>query len=81
MPISYLLFCFTYFREEVSKFLIEKCDAFVMGNMKKYFTLVQNRIELEKEVEDSATLVKALNKFYRKLQTAKVFTPRADFSS
>lgn len=60
--------------------MLEKCDTFISENMNQYFTVVQNRIEQEKEVADSVTLVRALDKFCRKLQTANVLTPRLDFA-
>lgn len=49
--------------------------------MEKYFAVIQNRIESEKEADDSAVLVRALDKFCRKLQTANVLTPRLDFTT
>lgn len=49
--------------------------------MEKYFEVMQTRIESENEIEDSAVLVKALDKFCRKLQTANILTPRNDFTS
>ncbi len=69
------------FRENIKKRLIDKCDFFISENMDQYFIVIQNRIESGKEAEDSAILVKALDKFCRKLQTASILTPRADFTS
>ena len=58
---------------------MKKCDVFILQNMNQYFTVVQNRIEQEKESDDSVTLVRALDKFCRKLQAANVLTPHLDF--
>lgn len=49
--------------------------------MDQYFVVIQNRIESEKEADDSAIIVKALDKFCRKLQTANVLTPHSNFAS
>lgn len=59
---------------------MDKCDEFISENMNQYFTVVQNRIECEKEADDSAILVKALDKFCRKLLTANILSPRTDFT-
>lgn len=68
-------------REKIKKFLQSELDVFISQNMEKYFEVVQNRIESESEIEDSAVLVKALDKFCKKLQTANILTPRNDFTS
>lgn len=71
---------FLSFSEETCKSIPKKCDAFISQNITQYFTVVQDRIEHEKETDDSVTLVRALDKFCRKLQTANVLTPRLDFA-
>lgn len=68
-------------RENISKILITKCDDVIAENMEQYFTVIQNRIENEKEADDSVIIVKALDKFCRKLQTANVLTPHSNFIS
>ncbi|XP_065212386.1 vacuolar protein sorting-associated protein 51 homolog [Planococcus citri] len=67
--------------EDISKILTTKCDDVVAENMDQYFVVIQNRIESEKEADDSAIIVKALDKFCRKLQTANVLTPHSNFAS
>lgn len=75
------LFNKTSISELTSNILSQKCYEFISRNMEKYFAVIQNRIESEKEADDSAVLVRALDKFCRKLQTANVLTPRLDFTT
>lgn len=72
---------FFFFSEFTSNILSQKCYEFISRNMEKYFAVIQNRIESEKEADDSVILVRALDKFCRKLQTANVLTPRLDFTT
>lgn len=48
--------------------------------MKKYFDLVQSKIDLEQEVGDTAVLVRALDRFHRRLQAMNSLCGNADFA-
>ena len=47
----------------------EKLTCFIMKNMTEYFKFVRKRLELETQTEDNTILVRALDKFYRKVQS------------
>lgn len=51
-------------------------NNFVVNNMKKYFDLVGKRVE---DVADTAILVRALDRFYRKLQAINMLCKDMDF--
>lgn len=52
-------------------------NKFVMSNMKKYFDLISKRVE---DVADTAILVRALDRFYRRLQAMNALCKEADFA-
>lgn len=47
-----------------------KLNRFVFEHIHMYFELVQSRIESQQEGGDSAILVRALDRFYRRLSAA-----------
>ncbi|RZF39613.1 hypothetical protein LSTR_LSTR001134 [Laodelphax striatellus] len=65
-----------YHDEEMSA----KLSFFVKTNMDKYFELVQWRVELEQEVGDTAMLVRALDRFHRRLTAINTLTADTDFA-
>jgi len=52
-------------------------SEFIMANMKKYFDLVGKRVE---DVADTAILVRALDRFHRRLQAMNMLCNEADFA-
>lgn len=53
---------------------------FITQNMELYFNVVKCRIENEQDVDDSAILVRGLDKFCKKLQATNVLMNNIDFS-
>lgn len=56
---------------------IAKLDTFISNNMKKYFDLVGKRVE---DVADTAILVRALDRFQRRLQSINTLCNDTDFA-
>ncbi|XP_012224448.1 vacuolar protein sorting-associated protein 51 homolog [Linepithema humile] len=52
-------------------------NKFVVSNMKKYFDLISKRVE---DVADTAILVRALDRFYRRLQAMNTLCKETDFA-
>ncbi|KAH0951879.1 hypothetical protein HN011_001289 [Eciton burchellii] len=52
-------------------------SEFIMANMKKYFDLVGKRVE---DVADTAILVRALDRFHRRLQAMNMLCNEMDFA-
>jgi len=52
-------------------------SEFIMANMKKYFDLVGKRVE---DVADTAILVRALDRFHRRLQAMNMLCNETDFA-
>lgn len=52
-------------------------NRFIVGNMKKYFDLVGKRVE---DVSDTALLVRALDRFHRRLQAMNISCKEKDFA-
>lgn len=50
-------------------FAAKELNTFVIDNMKKYFELVQNKIDLEQEVGDTNVFVQALDRFYKRIES------------
>lgn len=44
-------------------------DSFVQENMKKYFELVQSKVDSEQDVGDTSILVQALDRFYKRIES------------
>lgn len=49
--------------------------------MQKYFDLVQSKIDLEQDVGDTPLLVRALDRFHRRLQAMNSLCINADFAT
>lgn len=52
-------------------------NKFVVSNMRKYFDLISKRVE---DVADTAILVRALDRFYRRLQAMNTLCKETDFA-
>nr|XP_015838681.1 PREDICTED: vacuolar protein sorting-associated protein 51 homolog isoform X2 [Tribolium castaneum] len=50
-------------------FAATELNNFVKQNMAKYFDLVQNKVDLEQDVGDTAVLVQALDRFYKRIES------------
>ncbi|XP_023029849.2 vacuolar protein sorting 51 [Leptinotarsa decemlineata] len=50
-------------------FAAVELDSFVKQNMTKYFDLVQTKVDSEQDVGDTSTLVQALDRFYRRIES------------
>lgn len=50
-------------------FAAVELDLFVKENMKKYFDLVQCKVDSEQDVGDTNVLVQALDRFYRRIES------------
>ncbi|KYO33754.1 vacuolar sorting-associated protein 51-like protein [Alligator mississippiensis] len=58
-----------------------KLATFVEGLLGRYFGLVERRVQLEKGVGDSSLLVRALDRFHRRLQALEQLLPGAGSAS
>lgn len=58
-----------YFSVIFENFAAKELNSFVIDNMKKYFELVQNKIDLEQEVGDTSVFVQALDRFFRRIES------------
>uniref|UniRef100_A0A1B6MLS5 Vacuolar protein sorting-associated protein 51 homolog n=2 Tax=Graphocephala atropunctata TaxID=36148 RepID=A0A1B6MLS5_9HEMI len=58
---------------------VGKLNNFVFENMHQYFDLVQGRIESQQDGGDSGILVRALDRFYRRLSAVNSLFPDDDF--
>lgn len=56
---------------------ISHLNNFIMNNMKKYFELINKRME---DVNDTAILVRALDRFHRRLQAMNTLCTESDFA-
>ncbi|XP_015514024.2 vacuolar protein sorting-associated protein 51 homolog [Neodiprion lecontei] len=68
----------TEFSDDFDSKAIAKLDTFVLNNMKNYFDLIGKRIE---DVGDTAILVRALDRFYRRLHAVNTLCNETDFST
>ncbi|XP_064631318.1 vacuolar protein sorting-associated protein 51 homolog isoform X2 [Lineus longissimus] len=57
-----------------------KLVMFINSLMKQYFGFVEKRVLLEKETGDNTILVRALDRFHRRLQAMSKLLPDTDFS-
>lgn len=55
--------------------------SFIMNNMKKYFDLVESKINLEHDIGDTVILVRALDRFHRRLQAMNSLCKNTDFAT
>ncbi|XP_053224186.1 vacuolar protein sorting-associated protein 51 homolog isoform X2 [Podarcis raffonei] len=60
---------------EIASMAHDKLVAFVDGLMERYFALVERRIHLERGVGDNSLLVRALDRFHRRLQALVKLLP------
>ncbi|XP_012281352.1 vacuolar protein sorting-associated protein 51 homolog [Orussus abietinus] len=65
------------FSDDFDTKAIARLNAFILGNMKKYFELVGKRVE---DVADTAILVRALDRFHRRLQAMNMLCSETDFA-
>lgn len=65
----------------ISRMAHDKLVAFVDGLMERYFSLVERRIQLEKGVGDNSLLVRALDRFHRRLQALAKLLPASRASA
>ncbi|XP_012527560.1 vacuolar protein sorting-associated protein 51 homolog [Monomorium pharaonis] len=56
---------------------VDYLNIFIVNNMKKYFDLMSKRVE---DVADTAILVRALDRFHRRLQAMKMLSKETDFA-
>ncbi|KAL8183930.1 UNVERIFIED_CONTAM: Vacuolar protein sorting-associated protein 51 [Gekko kuhli] len=61
--------------EGIARMARDKLVAFVDGLMERYFALVERRIQLERGVGDNSLLVRALDRFHRRLQALAKLLP------
>ncbi|ESP00450.1 hypothetical protein LOTGIDRAFT_173187 [Lottia gigantea] len=66
--------------ENLDTIALRKLFIFVTDLMEQYFNYVQRRVQLEKETGDNAILVRALDRFHRRLQAMNKLLPDTDFS-
>lgn len=52
---------------------------FIQDNMERYLSLVQSRVEREQDGGDTAVLVRALDRFHRRIQASSAIFPQSDF--
>lgn len=63
--------------ENIETIAISSLNTFIMNNMMKYFDLISKRIE---DVNDTAILVRALDRFHRRLQAMNTLCSKTDFA-
>lgn len=67
--------------EIFENFSATEMNTFIVQKMNKYFELMRNKVDLEQDVGDTSVLVRALDKFYRRVQAMNTMCSNADFSS
>ncbi|XP_058800448.1 vacuolar protein sorting-associated protein 51 homolog [Phymastichus coffea] len=65
------------FSDDFDTKAVSRLNTFIMNNMKKYFDLVGKRVE---NVADTAVLVRALDRFYKRLQAMNALCEDTDFA-
>lgn len=70
---------FFYYSEIFDSFAAKEMHSFVIQNMKQYFELVQNKVDSEQDVGDTSVVVKALDRFHRRLQAMNTLCTNVDF--
>jgi len=66
--------------EALDNIALRKLVLFVNELMEQYFSYVKQRVQLEKETGDNTILVRALDRFHRRLQAMNKLLPDTDFS-
>lgn len=64
------------FSDDFDSKAVSRLNTFIMNNMKKYFELIGKRVE---NVADTAVLVRALDRFYKRLQAMNALCEDTDF--
>ncbi|XP_024940624.1 vacuolar protein sorting-associated protein 51 homolog [Cephus cinctus] len=67
----------TDFSDDFDTKALTRLNVFIMDNMKKYFDLIGKRVE---DVADTAVLVRALDRFHRRLQAMNMLCTETDFA-
>ncbi|XP_043931749.1 vacuolar protein sorting-associated protein 51 homolog [Protopterus annectens] len=62
-------------RKDIAEMALVKVVSFVNQLMGEYFKLVERRIQIEKGVGDNSLLVRALDRFHRRLQAVSKLLP------
>lgn len=65
------------FSDDFDTKAVSRLNTFIMNNMKKYFDLIGKRVE---NVADTAVLVRALDRFYKRLQAMNALCEDTDFA-
>ncbi|OXU31897.1 hypothetical protein TSAR_003842 [Trichomalopsis sarcophagae] len=65
------------FSDDFDTKAVSRLNTFIMNNMKKYFDLVSKRVE---NVADTVVLVRALDRFYKRLQAMNALCEDTDFA-
>lgn len=60
---------------------MKQLNAFIVNNMKKYFNLVQSKVDIEQDIGDTVILVRALDRFHRRLQAMNTLCKETDFAT
>ena len=63
--------------ETIREVATEKLTSFIMKNMHEYFKFVRKRLEFETQTDDNTILVRALDKFYRKVLSVHQLLPES----
>ncbi|CAM5154845.1 unnamed protein product [Natator depressus] len=67
--------------QSITRMAQDKLVAFVNSLMETYFSLVERRIQLEKGVGDNSLLVRALDRFHRRLQALAKLLPASNVAA
>ncbi|KAM7431578.1 hypothetical protein ABFA07_017863 [Porites harrisoni] len=62
-------------QQELEKIVTEKLTNFILSLMREYFKLTESRIEQESDTGDNILLVRALDRFHRRLQAVQKLLP------
>ncbi|KAJ7336605.1 hypothetical protein OS493_011823 [Desmophyllum pertusum] len=62
-------------QQHLDKIVTEKLCTFILSLMSEYFKLTEARIELESDTGDDVLLVRALDRFHRRLQAVQKLLP------
>ncbi|CAH3122940.1 unnamed protein product [Pocillopora meandrina] len=62
-------------QQDLAKIVTEKLSNFILSLMSEYFKLTEARIELESDTGDNVLLVRALDRFHRRLQAVQQLLP------
>jgi len=68
--------------DELDSVALSQLGNFVLCNMQQYFNMVEKRVEREQEggAEDTVVLVRALDRFHRRLQAMNTLFSDTDFA-